>query len=647
MGKKKSIPNSRAGRVRNAKAKLPAPRVEVVGRVQNDRAAFDSFLRGTHITKQKRALIANGLGEAIGFQDWGYNMGVPGSVQLSQVDTLFKNNRWYLISNMRQLLSELYVEHGLIQTIVDVPVDDGLRGGVEIQSQQLDENQIQELQISLDRDDDLNTIGQALKWNRLFGGAGVLIMTDQDPMKPLNLKRIGPDSPLEFRAVDMWELFWDKQNTEGYDPEIQSQNFEYYNYYAKQLHKSRVMRMKGLTAPSFIRPRLRGWGFSVVEHLVRSLNQYLKSNDLSFEVLDEFKLDVFKVKNLTDTLLSPDGDAQVSRRVRMANWQKNYQNALVMDSEDDYDHKQLSFSGLAETMKEIRMQIASDMRMPLTKVFGISAAGFNSGEDDIEVYNAMVESQVRNKSKYDILRVIEIKCQKLFQFIPDDLAIKFKPLRVLNGEQEENVKTQKFTRLLSAKTAGEITRYEFRDACNRGNLLEIQLDTASDQLNPDDPQIEDLTSEPHASAIPDEAALDGNVDPEKTTGPDVDDPGANREDTRKPRAWDSTTTQPKTPHGPEKKPGSASPTLNAFTAVQALERAQAVKLKNSHLFDRYSYAADGGDGWIDERRRELFGDAKFKDQSLLKKAKEASTAAFGKEKWQFIVWWYKKHGGNF
>ena len=105
-------------------------------------------------------------------------------------------------------------------------------------------------------------------------------MTDQDPEEPLDLEAIGPDTPLEFRAVDMWELFWDKQNTEGYDPEIQTQDFEFYDYYAMKVHKSRVMRLKGLTAPSFIRPRLRGWGFSVVEVLVRSMNQYLNQQIL-------------------------------------------------------------------------------------------------------------------------------------------------------------------------------------------------------------------------------------------------------------------------------------------------------------------------------------------------------------------------------
>lgn len=589
--------------------------------------------------------INNGLGDALGFQDWNFNNTETHGSQLSQVNTLFRNNRWYLISNMRQLLSELYVEHGLVQTIIDVPVDDGLRGGVEISSKQLDEEQIQELQISLDRDDDLNVVGQALKWNRLYGGAGILIMTDQDPETPLDLNLITKDSPLEFRAVDMWELFWDKQNTEGYDPEIQTQEFSYYNYYAKMLHKSRVMRLKGLTAPSFIRPRLRGWGFSVVEHLVRSINQYLKANNLSFEVLDEFKIDIFKIKNLTDTLLSPNGDQQVSRRIRLANWNKNYQNGIVMDAEDDYAQKQLSFAGLAEVMKEIRMQIASDMRMPLTKVFGISAAGFNSGEDDIEVYNAMIESTVRNKAKYDILRIIEIKCQKLFGFIPDDLSIKFKPLRILNSEQEENVKTLKFNRLMQAKSAGEITTLEFRESCNRDQLLSIQLDTTIDKLNPDDPQIEQLVTSPGVPANPDVAAEDGSPSPYDTTGPSVDDPGANREDTRKPRAWDSTTTQPKTPHGPDEQKEAVENNLQPFTANQTLERAHAIKLKNSSLFDRASYAADGGDSWLDERRVRGLMET-YKEPGLWSRAQEASKKAFGELKPPFMLWFYRKNGGR-
>ncbi len=426
------------------------------------------------------------------------------------------------------------------------------------------------------------------------------------------------DTALEFRAVDMWELFWDKQNTEGYDPAIQAEDFDYYNYYGEQVHKSRVMRLKGVTAPSFIRPRLRGWGFSVVETLVRSINQYLKATDLAFEVLDEFKLDVYKIKNLVNTLLSPNGADAVKRRVQLANWQKNYQNALVMDSEDDFDHKQLSFAGLGDAMLQIRMQVASDMRMPMLKLFGTPSQGLNaSDEDSLEVYNSMVESQVRDKLKYDILRIAEIKCQRLFGFIPDDLTLEFQPLRVMSAEQQENVKTQKYTRLLGAYQAGQLTTEEFRDACNKGEIFDVRLDT----------------SEAALSAVEDEAAAAGQDE-----GTDVDDPGANRLDTRKAKATETGGA------GKEPKKKNTLTLLPApFTTLERAARA----VSNSGEYDRAAYELDGGDNWIDSRRREFFESPDNVDRGLWTRAEEASRKALGEVRWQFVAWFYKKQGGKF
>jgi hypothetical protein len=113
-------------------------------------------------------VVANGLSDVLGLGGSGigfpFNERAPGSVQLSQTDTIFINLRYYLVSNFRQILSEAYVELGLVQTICCVPVDDALRGGVEIRSKQLSEDQILELLTSLDRDDDIKTVGEAGYW---------------------------------------------------------------------------------------------------------------------------------------------------------------------------------------------------------------------------------------------------------------------------------------------------------------------------------------------------------------------------------------------------------------------------------------------------------------------------------------------------
>ena len=95
----------------------------------------------------------------------------------------------------------------------------------------------------------------------------------------------------------------------------------------------------------------------------------------------------------------------------------------------------------------------------------------------------MVESSVRSKVKFEILRIIKIRSMQLFGLVPTDLVIKFKPLRVMSALDEETVKTSKFTRVMTARQSGEITSLEWRDAVNRDGLLPIQLDTTPAALD--------------------------------------------------------------------------------------------------------------------------------------------------------------------
>lgn len=543
--------------------------------------------------------IVNALSDAI----LGFNPNQFG-VQLSQTDSLYINNRWYLVSNQRQVLSQLYAEHGLIQTLVDVPVDDGLRGGIIIHSKQLGDD-VEELQHIVEKENILTfAFGEALKWNRLYGGAGVLCITDQDPEEPFNIEAIGPDTPLEFRSADLWELFWDKQNLEQYEPEIQEYDAEFYSYYGKRVHKSRVRKMKGKQAPSFIRPRLRGWGLSVVEAVIRSFNQYLKENDLIYEVMDEFKLDIYKIQGFNSTLLDSGGADRIRNRVQLANQQKNYQKALTMDAEDDYMQKQLSFSGLAEIMKEIKMGIACDLRMPMTKLFGISAAGFNSGEDDIENYNAMIESEIRAKCKHDIMWMLEILCKKHFGFVPDDLKIEFKPLRMLSAEQEETVKNHKFARLIQAQQAGLIQVKEFKDGCNKDNLLPVQIDPEIDLLLPQAQDMEDA----------------GDQTPESDG---QDDSGEKPQAKEKPKP-EKVEEQAKKPKSDKPAKPVMNSDLDAFHALTVDE-----KLKH------------------DELGKDVIQNPGKVDEALWEKAKRAAKEAGADNIYAFASYWYQKQGGKF
>ena len=144
-----------------------------------------------------------------------------------------------------------------------------------------------------------------------------------------------------------------------------------------------------------------------------------------------------------------------------------------MDTNDKYEQKQLSFNGLSEILNQIRQGVACDLKMPMTKLFGVSSAGFNSGEDDIENYNSMLESEVRSKAKFLVIEVLELCCQKLFSFVPKNLMIEFKSLRILSAEQEENMKNSQFNRLIQAYANGLLSPEQFMIGSNNANLIPV------------------------------------------------------------------------------------------------------------------------------------------------------------------------------
>lgn len=429
-------------------------------------------------------VVQNSLNGLVGalFPFTGFGQGA----QISQTDTMFVNNRWYLLSNNRNLLSQLYVEHGIVQTLVDQPVDDAFSPGFVIKTGQLDSAEIEELLSFAESIGAIESLKMSLCWKRLYGGAALLLITEQDPITPLKIKDLKPDSRIEFRAVDMWELYYNQSNLttdpsviDGLDP-----NDEFFDYYGKRIHRSRVLLQRGKPAPSFIRPRLRGWGMSELERLVRSFNQYLKNQDVVFELMDEAKIDVYKIKGFNEMLMTANGTEQVSKRIQAANIIKNYNNAITMDLNDEYEQKVMPVTGLPDMLVQIRQGIAADLKMPMTKIWGISAAGFNSGEDDIENYNSMLESQIRNKSKASLLEVLKICCQIKFGMVPGDMKLEWNSLRILGAEDEEKVKNHQFNRTLATYKEGLMGPKEFKETVNIGGLLPMEIDETDEALPP-------------------------------------------------------------------------------------------------------------------------------------------------------------------
>jgi phage-related protein (TIGR01555 family) len=391
-----------------------------------------------------------------------------GGSELNNFETVINNTGYNLITVQYMALGYLYKSEGIIQAAIDMPVQDAFRGGLELISHtdMMDKDDIKALSDELDESSFFKTVKTAFDWARLYGGAALIIENGENPQKPLTMQGMA-NRPMKLIAAHRWELTSSERYPMG----------GFYTFYGQKVHVSRVKTISGKEAPYPINVMLQGWGMSEVEHIVQPLNIFLRTQNVVYDLLKEAKVDVFRLKGFTAQLASNKGTQQVLQRLNISNRAKSTNNALVMDAEDEYDQKQLTYAGLADIWKENRIGLSCNLRIPMTKLFGISAAGFNSGEDDIENYIGMVESEVREEAKPTLRELLRLKCLSLFGD-EYDLMSKFYPLRTMTAVEEETVKTSKHARWKDDAASGYLTPEEYMDLQQKEGLVPIESEVS-------------------------------------------------------------------------------------------------------------------------------------------------------------------------
>ena len=390
-------------------------------------------------------------------------------------------------------MNYFYKTHGIIQTAIDQPVLDALSSGdqtgagVMMRSKTMDEYNIDTVMGFMEDEDVWSIVANAKIWARLFGG-GAIIINDgaKDFSQPLDLN--APLPVLKLYAASRWELgsSYKLDDPAAVDDnktpwEHAAANAEHYIYYGQRMHKSRVITLAGKEAPWMVRWQLQGWGMSEIEKMIEDFNLYVRTRNVLYDLLNEAKVDVFMIDGMRELLITDGGDQKMLRRLSMVQQAKNMNNALLIDKNDMYEQKEMSFAGIPEIMKQNQMGIASAVKMPVSKIFGVGATGFSSGEDDIENYNSMVQSTVRATLRKPIRQVLDLVMRHLesvgkLDGTPEEYKIEFKPLRVMSAKDEEDIKDKKYQRAESFYQAGGMNMKQFGELVHKENLISVETD---------------------------------------------------------------------------------------------------------------------------------------------------------------------------
>lgn len=400
-------------------------------------------------TIQKQAVVqakltaTNALEESLRYSNWdswNYNQSLSSQ-------NGYNNISLELLSLQQILLTYLYKTFGILAKVIDIPVDDAYKqGGFELEDDSISEQELKELQDDIKKS--IDPLKTARKWARLYGGSALVVLDDRELYKPLDYNNLYK-KPFEVIAVDRWQLQYSEPNVNIKGGKwVLTQYGKLGQSTINTIDPSRIFIMNGKTAPYLIMQQVNGWGISVLEQIFQDMSQFFKARNVMFELLDEAKIDILKLATLQTALTSTGGTDALMRMVDDIARNKNYKSQITLSTADDYDQKQISFSGFEGILKEIRIMIAGGANMPVNKLWGEGVTGFGSGEDSLENYNSQIENEIRSADETAIDFILKLHYWHLFGRDPEDLTKTWKNLRVLSAIDEQNINDHVFTNVM-------------------------------------------------------------------------------------------------------------------------------------------------------------------------------------------------------
>ena len=376
----------------------------------------------------------------------------------------------------------MYTFNGLARRIISLPAEDALRKGFDIKSsgEDIDKSTERKLKSRIEDLDVKKQLSLALEWDRLHGGAAVLMIADDGGTleDPLNLQRLRRIERLDVYEPEDISFTSEMLYTDPSDPNYGKPQF--YNIIglwgnAFMVHESRLLLFHGGDISNYYRRMRNGWGATVFEQVRAELLHYSGGNDLAFMALGRLSQGVLKLANMNDLLMNDEGEMAVQKRLNLIDMARHMMNTIALDTEDDYDQKNMSLASVDKVLDEFQQAVCSATGIPATLLFGRSPAGMSAtGKSDLENYYNLVEGIQQHTLRHPLSRLIDVvaNCSEYGINLPNDWYIKFESL--WNESEKEEAETKKLkadARLAKANAINTLVQAQVLDVSEARAML--------------------------------------------------------------------------------------------------------------------------------------------------------------------------------
>ena len=378
------------------------------------------------------------------------------------------------LSNNYWLMLTLYRNHWLARRIVDGKAEDMVRAWPKVISE-LEPDDIQNFERTLKRTYTKRQLLRALKWSRLYGGAGALMVIKghEDILdEPLDIDDVNPQSYLGLIPFDRWVGIWPMSGDVSFDQD-HPQDWGLPKYYqcggseqggqTFKVHASRILRFCGPEVPTPEFQAQMYWGISVLELVYEELR---KKDNASWSILNLlFRANLIaRVDPQLDQFLSGLGTNQTAmmklqQTLQAQNELMSNQSMMILGKDGDMKAIQYSFAGIGEAYAQFQMDVAGAAEDTITHLFGRTITGLGQTNDADELlYEQRVNKEQETHLSPAIDKLYRVIMMSEFGEVPEDLDYAYPSIRVLTEEAKAELVDKASAPILAAYDSAVIGR---------------------------------------------------------------------------------------------------------------------------------------------------------------------------------------------
>ncbi len=329
-------------------------------------------------------------------------------------------------------------QNGMIRAGVETRADEMTRKwGKFIGSD--DSEKLKKLEKETDKFKIMSMLNRAVAYCGYYGGCLGFIDTGERQDRLANPLVLIPDTFRKgsFRGIRLLEPYLVTPASYNSINPMEDDYFRPQVWYVQgvPVHSSRMLYFAENELPTIIRPSYNFFGLSLAQKVMDAVSHYTSLREAAARLMEKYALTVFKT-NMGDIMQGGLNHA-MQKRIDYFVQMRNNDGCAAIDKEtEDLVVMTTSMAGVTDLVRQAQEYVAAMFCEPVTKMWGLSPAGFNAGDSDLRNHYDNIAALQQKILYHPMQRLIKVLQMNKYGEIDPDITFEFSPL----SDEDENLK---------------------------------------------------------------------------------------------------------------------------------------------------------------------------------------------------------------